>query len=98
VFAIVEHEEDVLGAQHVDDGLCERPFESPFRVDCLGYGRHDGVLIGQRGELHHSDAVTKLGSEATGYLNSERGFSYATRSGEGDQPRGSNHRFKFVEG
>ena len=88
VLAVVQHDQDVLRGQGIEQGLQDRPdpvtprFGDPER---LGNGRRHGVTVRDRGQLHQPDPVPGPVEQLSGQLKAQPGLTRPTGPGQGDQ-------------
>ncbi len=92
MLAVVEHEEQGPGGQHVDDGLLQRPLGATLQVEAGG-DRSDGLLVPADGsELDPPHALGPGSGELVEELLHQAGLADASgpdhgdEAGVGDQP------------
>ena len=88
VLAVVEHDQQVLRGQGIEQGLQGRPARLGGDPQRLTDGRGHGVLVGDRGQLHQPDPVTGPVQQLGGHLQAQPGLAAPPGPGQRDQARG----------
>ena len=90
VLAVVQHDQDVLGGQGVEQGVQGGPARLPGDPQRLRNGRRHGVLVGDRGQLHQPHPVPGPVQQLGGHLQAQPGLAAPPGPGQRDQARGSH--------
>jgi len=92
VLAVVQHDQDVLRGQRIDQGPGDRPARLPGDPQRPGNRRRHRVLAGDRRELHQPHPVTGSVQHLGGHLQAQPGLATPPGPGQGDQARGLHQR------
>ena len=86
LFAVVEHEQDTLGADRLGEG--DEKWFAADRCDSesLGDLLDEDVDVADGAEFRHAEAVGEVGHHPFGDANGETGLAGAAGSGQGDRP------------
>ena len=87
VLAVVEHEQELLRAQEVEQGLVERLTHTGLHAERGGERFDDRVRLTDGRELAEPRAVVVAREDVGGDLGREPGLAHAAHAGEGHDPR-----------
>ncbi len=97
MLAVVEHDQDVLRGQRIEQRLQDGPARLPGNPQRLGHGCRHGILVGDRGQLNQPDPVTGPVEQLSGHLQAQPGLTAPPSPGQRDQPRGLDQSPDFAQ-
>jgi hypothetical protein len=81
VFAVVEHQQESLVPQRLDDGVAGPEALGLAEAEDPGGRRRDQVRIGERRQVEPGDAMREPLASAAGHFECQAGFANSTRTG-----------------
>ena len=92
MLAVVQHDQDVLRGQRIDQRLGDRQARLPGDPQRSGNARRHRILVGDRRQLHQPDPVTRPVQQLGGHLQAQPGLAAPPGPGQRDQARGLHQR------
>jgi hypothetical protein len=97
VFAIVQHEEQILVLQVVAQGLDKRLAGLLLDTQRRGKRQRHGGRVAQTGEFDKIDTIAEAGQDAGGDFQRQAGLADPTHAGEGDKTAGGNQAGNLMQ-
>ena len=85
VLAVVENQQHAPAAQHVEQGVEQRPLRLLVHVEHAGYRAHDQERVGHWREFDEVDAVGEVGTNTVSDLQRHARLADATNADQGQQ-------------
>ena len=88
VFAVVEHQQEVLRRQQLGDGVGEGPVGALLHVEGVGDGGGDRALLAHRSQLDEADPLRVRGRDGGGQPVGQAGLAHTAGPEEGEDAAG----------
>jgi hypothetical protein len=95
MLAVVEHDQNGLGGQGVEQGLWDEPARLGGYPQRPADGRGHRVLFCDGSQLHQPDPITRAIQQLGGHLQAQPGLARPAGPGQGDQTAGPHQSPKL---